>query len=1014
MIENERYNELFKYFKPGFKIEKYKDGILVSYFLTYKTFDDYDNVIAIFHAEYIDLNNYKKTILQDINYLKPDVAIDDLIEYIKVNQKEEFNKEYNEIQNAVIEERNKNKTKIFKKLVDNFSSYTILDETNKLSNNNLARVEYHFSVIVDVEVKLKLKVGIDKFYSVPNISRFFEAIKCSETLDYGRNLRFCHRIDNFCVEDRNTLEILLSYAESYCAYKELDISYSAFHLIFESLKGRYIYINDELYLVRLNNIDVKVNVDKDYYLHTSLPANSFLMDSPQSLYLFNTDTKMIDAVLGESTHRNLVSVVHDFENFNIKKVLKFFKEKLYMNYYDQIEIDLEIVDKFDLNFIDIYAYFDYDNGNITLRTEYKKDNLPFDINDLKDYYDIRKCEKYFEYISSLGFVNNVIKDSNAIYRFFTIDFSSLRKICRVFLSENITSKQVVQFKVPTIKVQYQNNLLSFLLENSSYSDDELYNILKAIRKKQKYLLLNKDTIIDLDNNNATKFNEFVEDLNDKELSKKIEKPLYQSFKLQNYADNITLDNHVQTIIDEIAHFKEANISLPNINATLRPYQIEGFYWLKILSKYHLGGILADDMGLGKTLEIITLIKSDETKMPSLIICPKSLIFNWHSEFEKFDGETKIVEIYGLQTERKKIIQNIKQNEKVIYITSYDVLRNDNEIRDKQFNYMIIDEGQYIKNIHAQKTKSVKELNAIHKFALTGTPIENNIFDLWSLFDFIMPEYLADISTFKEKANDDNYIQTIAKKIAPFILRRTKQEVLSDLPSKYERIVTTELTKEQQKLYDAYVLKAKDSLNNDHQMISVLSIITRLRQICVDPNTFVDNYEGNSGKIDTLMELIDEYKNNNHRLLVFSQFVSALDIIERKLQEKGIHYYKLTGETNAKDRISLANDFNNNDDIKVFLISLKAGGTGLNLIGADTIIHLDPWWNVSAENQATDRSHRIGQTQTVEVIKLICKDTIEQRVIELQNIKKDLIDKLISNDDSSITKLSKDDLNFILS
>ena len=280
----------------------------------------------------------------------------------------------------------------------------------------------------------------------------------------------------------------------------------------------------------------------------------------------------------------------------------------------------------------------------------------------------------------------------------------------------------------------------------------------------------------------------------------------------------------------------------------------------------------------------------------------------------------------------------------------------------------------------------------------------------------MPDYLPELSEFKTSANnnDETFLTNLSRKIAPFILRRSKKEVLTDLPNKYERVLTAELTLEQQKMYDAFVLKAKDTMiNEDNSIIAILSIITRLRQICVDPKTFIDDYDGGSGKIDILLDLIDEYMANNHKMLVFSQFVSAFEIIEKKLKNKKISYYKLTGETNAKERIDLANKFNNNN-VPVFLISLKAGGTGLNLIGADTIIHLDPWWNVAAENQATDRSHRIGQTKNVEVIKLICRNTIEQRVVELQNIKKDLIDKLISKDDSSITKLSKEDLAFILS
>ena len=327
--------------------------------------------------------------------------------------------------------------------------------------------------------------------------------------------------------------------------------------------------------------------------------------------------------------------------------------------------------------------------------------------------------------------------------------------------------------------------------------------------------------------------------------------------------------------------------------------------------------------------------------------------------------------------------------------------------------MVIDEAQYIKNIEALKTRKVKEIKANHKVALTGTPIENNLLDLWSIFDFIMPKYLDGITSFKSNCQQEEYINLISKKISPFILRRTKKEVLKDLPAKSERIISYEMSPEQRKLYDAICLKAKNELDETGKAFNVLHLLTRLRQICVSPSLFVETYKGTSGKIDGLLSLITEYIGSGHRILLFSQFVQALDLIENELQKINIEYFKLTGATTAEKRVQYMNEFNANDRVKIFLISLKAGGTGLNLIGADTIIHLDPWWNVASENQASDRAYRIGQTRNVEVIKLILENSIEERVIELQQIKKDLIDKVISDDDSSITNLSKEDIEFLL-
>jgi SNF2 family DNA or RNA helicase len=344
----------------------------------------------------------------------------------------------------------------------------------------------------------------------------------------------------------------------------------------------------------------------------------------------------------------------------------------------------------------------------------------------------------------------------------------------------------------------------------------------------------------------------------------------------------------------------------------------------------------------------------------------------------------------------------------VYITSYDSLRNDISRYTAEFNYVILDEAQYIKNVNALKTRSVKELKARHRFALTGTPIENSVVDLWSIFDFIMPGYFEELSGFRDTDPD-----VIARKAAPFILRRVKEDVLEDLPAKYERILSADMSEEQRRLYDAMRQEARKALETGGRAFDLLPYLTRLRQICVDPGMFVENYQGGSGKMDMLSSLIPEYLEAHHRILIFSQFVKALESVERMLKEKGIPASFLSGATSAKDRIKMMDDFNNGSGTDVFLISLKAGGTGLNLTGADTVIHLDPWWNVAAENQASDRTHRIGQTRNVEVIRLIAGESIEQRVVELQDLKKEVIRRIISDDDGSVTGASLEDIAFVL-
>lgn len=1002
-----------------------EDPSLLDYFTIYLGLDyeNGENSSLGFFTKYsynYKSKNYK--IESTYNTFESVVSFKEIVDFLIDVLKDELKEKFHECVEAYEKEQFEEKLSSIKDAMTTFSSNSSYKYTNQIRDGRLVNVEYHFKFSdVASYIDLNLKVGIDKFYTISNIPNFFEAIKYEREVKYGKNLTFTHSYSNFQEKDRNPLMALKATLSYYTSDKKtIALTPRIFNVVINTLKDRYVLVDENPFKVSLNPIDVKVSIDENYKLHTTLSPIARLYKGDQDyLYVFDYDNHEINYIDPTTLDVNLIMWAHKFEDFDLNLVLDDFKKDVYIYKQGEIEIAPKIQKDFDFNTITIKAYFDYNNNKITVTTKYFSGDEEIKRTDIKDYASLIKISNYLTFLNNIGFnKEDELVDNSDVYHFFIMDFSQLKKICEVYLSESIANKQVVTFKPPVLRVNYHNNLLSFLLEDSKYSDEELYKILKAIRSKKKYFMLNDNTIMDLTNKEGLDFNNIVTDLklNDKQLNKEVIKPLYQSFKLQNYESNVSLDSHVLDIINNLANFKEAKFPLPKLKATLRPYQIEGFNWLKILTSYNLGGILADDMGLGKTLEIITLLKSDETKKPSLIVCPKSLIYNWHSEFNKFDGDTKVVEIYGSVAERKNVLNNINYHEKVIYITSYDSLRNDDYNKDETFNYLIIDEGQFIKNINAKKTISVKGIKALHKFALTGTPIENNTLDLWSLFDYIMPDYLPDLEQFKASSNnnDDEFLANLSRKIAPFILRRSKKEVLPDLPNKYERVVTADLTVEQEKLYDAYVLKAKDTMSDsDNAMIEILSIITRLRQICVDPQTFVSDYNGSSGKMEILMDLIKEYQENNHKMLVFSQFVKALDIVEQKLKKEKIPYYKLTGETSAKDRTDLANKFNNND-VPVFLISLKAGGTGLNLIGADTIIHLDPWWNVAAENQATDRSHRIGQTKNVEVIKLICRNTIEQRVVELQNIKKDLIDKLIAKDESAITKLSKEDLAFILS
>ena len=436
------------------------------------------------------------------------------------------------------------------------------------------------------------------------------------------------------------------------------------------------------------------------------------------------------------------------------------------------------------------------------------------------------------------------------------------------------------------------------------------------------------------------------------------------------------------------------------------------------------------MGLGKTIQMLSVIvdyvqdSKEENKRASLVISPSSLTLNWQNEATKFTNELKTLVIRGTQAERKRQIKEMNQYDLVI--TSYDLLKRDIELYkslDYKFRFVIADEAQYLKNSNTQNAKSIKQIKADTRYALTGTPIENSLSELWSIFDFIMPGYLFTYRKFKNtyetpivKDNDEKAMAKLKMLIEPFVLRRNKKEVLTELPDKTVTVLNNEMGEEQRNLYLNYLAQAKQDLaeqielngyQNSHMQI--LAALTRLRQICCHPSLFINGYKDGSSKLEQCIEIVQEATNSGHKILLFSGYTSMFEYLEKELKQRNIKYFKLTGATKVDERINLVDEFNENPEIKVFLISLKAGGTGLNLTGADMVIHYDPWWNISTENQATDRAYRIGQKNNVQVYKLITKNSIEEKIYELQEKKAKLADNMLDTKTTFISKLSQDEI-----
>ena len=466
----------------------------------------------------------------------------------------------------------------------------------------------------------------------------------------------------------------------------------------------------------------------------------------------------------------------------------------------------------------------------------------------------------------------------------------------------------------------------------------------------------------------------------------------------------------------------------NVNAELRPYQKQGFNWLWFLYSYGLNGILADDMGLGKTLQALVVLqhaKNEDGQRPSLIVCPSTIVFNWVNEAKRFTPELNIVNLTGAS--RHAEYKKVKKAD--IVITNYALLRRDiRALKEYNFRYVILDESQYIKNMDSQTAQASKRIQADHRLALSGTPIENRLTELWSVFDYLMPGFMYDIDEFKyryvnpiEERQNRDAERRLKKQVFPFILRRLKQDVAKDLPPKIESIKYCQLTDKQQELYLDILEKTKDEVfskvgpDGKPTNQSIFSALLRLRQICCHPKLMGEEMSGGlkeSGKLEALQDMIEEIIAEGGRILLYSQFVEMLKIVRSWLEVKGIQYEYLTGET--KDRENAVYRFNNDETIPIFLISLKAGGTGLNLTGADYVIHYDPWWNPAAEDQATDRAHRIGQNKTVFVYRLITKGTVEEKIMKLKDRKRDLVDSIIAADRSVGKMLSFEDLKEILS
>ncbi len=620
----------------------------------------------------------------------------------------------------------------------------------------------------------------------------------------------------------------------------------------------------------------------------------------------------------------------------------------------------------------------------------------------------------------------LLKKEEDIFNLLTENMGLLTDNFEVFYSKAYKSASLQKTGILSGKIRLGSGIdfLEMDLDYSQVPKEELEEFFKAIRLKKRYYRLKNGAFVDLQEQNGQLHAlSWIVENGQPEGNGKIYLPKTAALFLEDMlpkGNRIQKEEAYQKLVEQIHAPGKAKWEVPEVvQAKLRPYQKLGYQWLKTLAYYGMGGILADDMGLGKTLQAIVYICSSLGEK-TLIVCPTSLAYNWQEEFEKFAPSVHTRIISGTPEERCAAIKSSDAED--VLITTYPLIRKDiGYYQDIIFDHFFIDEAQFIKNPGSLSAKAVKAVKAKHRFALTGTPVENALSELWSVFDFIMPGFFPRYSKFSDlyekpimRGEDETAIQELKLRIHPFILRRMKKQVLKELPDKTESMRMAEMTKKQEKIYLSYLSRIREEIKNNGELkagggrIQILSALTRLRQICCHPGTFVENYTGGSGKLDLLMEQLPDILDGGHSVIIFSQFTTMLSIIAEKLEETGIAYYYLAGSTKAADRKRYVKEFNEGR-AKVFLISLKAGGTGLNLVGADTVIHFDPWWNPAVEEQATDRAYRIGQDKQVHVMKYVMKGSIEEKIYQLQRRKKELSESVIDSGEVFINQLSEEEL-----
>lgn len=648
--------------------------------------------------------------------------------------------------------------------------------------------------------------------------------------------------------------------------------------------------------------------------------------------------------------------------------------------------------------------------------------------------DVRKEQQIMSVIEQALLKYNgkklYVEGEEEIYNFLYRSVPFLEDKADIFLTNAVKDLLLPDSQAPetTFDFNQDGSLLEVSFDMKDIGQEHIQHILDSVIEKKNYYRLPNGTFVSIEGNEQFQhIRKLYSELNisDTDIGTgTLQLPIYRALQVDDIINEgnknkVRIGKQFRHLIQTLKNPDELDFKIPNnLQAELRDYQEIGFQWLKTLAQYSLGGILADDMGLGKTIQGIAFLLSEKDVSkeikPALIVAPASLVYNWKMEFDKFAPDLQVKVVIGTPIERAVILESEVLPD--VFITSYPMLRQDIDwYKEVQFSSFFLDEAQAVKNAATKTSKAVRAIRAHKRFALSGTPIENSLDELWAIFQAILPGFFPTQAMFRNLSPEK-----VSRMARPFILRRLKKDVLTELPDKIESTHVSELTIEQKELYLAYLERiqreTRESLIGEglnKSRIKILAGLTRLRQLCCHPSLFIENYQGSSGKLEQLLEIVSNALENKKRMLIFSQFTSMLHIIREELISQGLPFFYIDGKTPSKDRVEMVERFNQGEN-DIFLISLKAGGTGLNLTGADTVILYDLWWNPAVEDQAAGRAHRMGQKNVVQVIRLLTKGTIEEKIDKLQQRKKELIEKVIQPGETMLSSITEDEIRELLS